>query len=286
MSQHRGSKKGKAHFMPGRSKNRENIAKQKEKFPKLVGDILRISDIILEVLDARFIEETRNFELEEMIKNQGKKIIYVLNKSDLIDIDKKKEELQEMKLFPHHFISCKERKGIKQLRNQIKIAVKKLDIGDKERYQVGIVGYPNTGKSSLINILIGKASARTGGQAGFTKGIQKIKLTSEIQILDTPGVIPEEEYSHTQKGAIQKHAKIGARTTDTIREPEVIIEGLMRDHPKEIEEFYGVDVKGDAELLIEEVGKKKNFLRKGGGVDEDRTARLVIRDWQEGRVRV
>ena len=73
-------RKGKAHFMPGRSRKRENIRRQKPKFPKLVQDIVRTSDVILEVLDARFIHETRNLEVENLIKNEGKKLIYVLNK--------------------------------------------------------------------------------------------------------------------------------------------------------------------------------------------------------------
>ena len=72
------------------------------------------------------IEETRNEELENTIKSKGKKIIYVLNKSDLVDVKEKRLEAQSKKLFPFVFISCKKRQGSKELRNRIKIEVKKI----------------------------------------------------------------------------------------------------------------------------------------------------------------
>lgn len=274
-------------FTPGRSKNLKNIRKQKQKFPKLMYDVVRTSDIILEVLDARFVDETRNEEVEKLIKKEGKKIIYVLNKIDLVDKKLKLEEIHTKKLFPYCFISCRERTGQTKLRTKIKIAVKRLDIKekDKKRAQIGIIGYPNTGKSSLINLLAGGASAKTGSSAGFTKGIQKIRLTSDILLLDTPGVIPVKEYSHSLKEAIERHTKIGARTSEKIRDPEMVVFSLMKTNSSEIEKFYNINVNGDAEKLIENIGRKKNFLKKGGKINEDRTSREIIKDWQSGKIR-
>lgn len=268
-------------FSSSRTGKLKNIKKQKAKFPKIAKDIIRISDVILQILDARFIEETRNLELEKMIKTQGKKIIYIFNKSDLVKV--KKGGWKGLK--PYVYVSARNRTGIRELRIKIKAMVKKLDIGWK-RAHVGIIGYPNTGKSSLINLLTGKSSAKTGAEAGFTKGMQKIRLTSDILLLDTPGVIPESEYSHTRIEAIQKQAKVGARTIDKIRDPEIVVIELMKKNLKDIEKFYGVSSKGDVDNLIEKVGKKMNFLKKGGVIDEDRTARQIIRDWQTGKIRI
>ena len=168
-----------------------------------------------------------------------------------------------------------------------RIEVKKLNQRvDKYNAQIGVIGYPNTGKSSLINLLIGKSSARTGAEAGFTKGIQKIRLSSDIMLLDSPGVIPESEYSHVNKEALQKQIMVGARTLNKIREPELFVSEILKNYSKQIEKFYKINAKGDSEILIEELGRKRNFLRKGGIVDEDRTARLIIRDWQEGRIKL
>ena len=95
-------------------------------------------------------------------------------------------------LSPNIAISCKERTGIKDLRDLLKKLSRKID---SDKVFVGVIGYPNTGKSSLLNILVGKSSAGVGSDAGFTKGLQKIKLTEKIVLIDSPGVIPKEKYS-------------------------------------------------------------------------------------------
>ena len=259
--------------------------KPKPKIPELVKDIIRISDIVLEVLDARFIQETRNKELEEFVRNLGKKIIFVLNKKDLVDMKQKAQEIIGMDLKPYFFISARKRLGIAKLRRMIKIEAKRLK-SERKRVNIGIIGYPNTGKSSLINILTGKSSAKTGADAGFTKGLQYIRLTAGIRILDTPGVLPESEYSSSDPEAIKKQSKLGGRTINTIRDPEMVVTGLMESHAKEIEKYYGIHAGGDAEVLIENLGRKKRFLKKGGLVDEDRAAKFIIRDWQKGRIRI
>jgi len=272
-------------FSSRRTGHIENIRKQKKKIPILIKEIIEVSDIVLEILDARFIQETRNKEFEELIKNQGKKILYVLNKADIVDMKSKIQEIGLLGIAPYIFVSCKRRMGVSELRNKIKIEAKKLHITGR-RVQVGIIGYPNTGKSSIINVLSGKSPARTGSEAGFTKGVQKILLSSGILMLDTPGVIPESEYSHTREEAIKKHAKIGARTSNTIRDPEMIVFELVKNFSAQIEKFYNIDAKGDPEVLIEKLGRKKSFLRKGGVVDENRTSRAIIQDWQEGKIRM
>lgn len=258
----------------------ENIRKQREEFPALAKKVIEQSDIILEILDARFALEMKNPELEKIIKQKNKKIIHVLNKSDLIDFEKIKPNLK--KLYPYTLISCKERKGIKNLRTKIKIESKKLGKG---RVVVGVLGYPNTGKSSIINILIGKASAKTAPEAGFTKGLQKLKLSSGIVLMDSPGVIPEKDYSHKQE-SMNKYAKVGGRSFSQIKDPETAVAGLMSEYSKQIENFYNIDAEGNSEILIEKLGRKKNFLKKGNEVDPDRTSRLIIQNWQEGKIRI
>jgi ribosome biogenesis GTPase A len=263
----------------------KNILKQRAKFPNVAREVIEISDIILEVLDARFVEETRNLFLEEKIKEMGKKIIFILNKADLVDSKKVEKELPK-ELTPHVFVSAKTKQGARLLRERIKIEAKRVDLsGERERVQVGIVGYPNTGKSSLINLITRRGAARTSKQAGFTKGIQKIRLTDEILILDTPGVIPDERYSSIDEESISTDAILGARTFSDVRNPEEVIYALMKRASAKIEKFYKVDAKADPEILLDEVGKKKNFLLKGGKADIDRTARQIIRDWQEGKIR-
>lgn len=271
-------------FSSRKTGNIENISRQRIPFPKQVQDMIAICDIILEVLDARFIDETRNIALENFIKASNKRIIYVLNKSDLINIKEKKQEIEQKDLYPHVFLSSKERKGGRELRNRIKMEVKNLKT-NFSRAQVGVIGYPNTGKSTLINFLIGKSSARTAPEAGFTRGLQKVKLTANILIIDTPGVIPDKDYSSTANAAA-KHAKIGVRTYDKVKDPDFIVASLMEKYSKEIQDFYKIDAQGNSETLIEQLGRQKNLLKKGNEVNTDRTARFILKDWQDGKIRV
>ncbi len=266
----------------------ENINKQRKKFPDVVAEIIKISDIILEVLDARFPQETRNLDIEEEIARLGKKIIYVLNKCDMADLPSKKLELKKMKLYPYVLVSCTNRIGSTELRNKIKIEAKRVVMPHDEmkRIQVGIIGYPNTGKSSLINLLSGKSSARVGATAGFTKGMQKIRLSADILILDTPGVIPAAEYSDSSQSALNKHAKVSARDYSKVRNPDLVVAELMEDYQSQIEAHYEIYTEGHVDNFIQELGKKKNMLSKGGVVDEDRTARIILRDWQEGKIKI
>ncbi len=269
-----------------RARQLENIKKQRGKYPILAADIVKMSDIILEVLDARFITETRNYEIEEMIKNEKKEIIYVVNKTDLID-KKKIKDIDVSDLSPRTFVSCSEKKGIKQLRDKIKfIATKiKTPVSILGKITVGVVGYPNTGKSSIINSLIGKKTAGTGADAGFTKGIQKVRLTADIMLLDSPGIIPNREYSGENSRLLSRHAKLGARSSTQVKNPENVVVDLMKEFPLVFDKYYEIDSENNPEILIEKLGRKKHLLKRGGLVDEDRTARLIIRDWQMGRIR-
>lgn len=269
-------------FSSRRTGNIENIAKQRQKFPVVVKEMIRTCDIILEVLDARYINETRNLAFEDLVKEKGKKIIYVLNKADLVDIDEKKKEANELHIHPYIFVSCKKRVGSTALRNRIKIEVSRLETGFK-RAQVGVIGYPNAGKSSLINFLTGKSAARTASEAGFTKGIQKIKLSKNVLILDTPGIIPAENYG-TNREEQSQHATVGARNYDKVENPEFVVSELFETNKDAIEKFYGVSAEGVEEFL-EQFGKKKGMLLKGGVVDLDRTARVILKDWQKGNIK-
>jgi len=263
------------------SKMLRNAKKQRSKYPLLLLKVIEVSDIVLEILDARFSKEMQNKEIEKLIESKGKKIIYVLNKSDLTRKDNKG-------LNPRVLVSCRSRKGINELRDKIKIEAAKVNLpnlGKYNRVQVGVIGYPNTGKSSLINLLIGKSSAKIGAEAGFTKGIQKLRLTENIQLLDSPGVIPDDEYSMTSEEKIAKHVRVGGRSHNQVKDPELAVNEIVKSNRKDLEKFYKIKFK-NAEDLIEKIGNKKGLLKKGGEVNSDRAARIVLKDWQLGIIKV
>ncbi len=271
-------------FSSRRTGNIKNIDKQRKKFPEVLKKVAAESDIVLEVLDLRFYNEMRNKEIENLITESGKKIIYIFNKCDLVntkDIDK--ENLKDFT--PFIIVSSKTGEGFKKLKDKLKIEAKRIKKEDKKVF-IGIIGYPNTGKSSVINRLSRRGAAGTSKQAGFTKGLQKIRMSENLYVLDTPGVIPEEEYSTDSNEKRSKDLIIGGRTYSNVKNPDDVVLKIMNKYAGVLEKFYEVDSKGDNEILIEEIGKRKNFLKKGGIVDFDRTARLILRDWQEGKIRV
>lgn len=250
---------------------------------KIVDRILEDCDVVLFVLDARNPEGTRNRRLEEMIREKDKKIIYVLNKADLVPMEllkKYREKLREEN--PEStvvFVSAKHRKGTKILRDAIKRYLHSMGI---EEGKVGIVGYPNVGKSSIINSLTGRRSATSGLVAGLTKGEQWIRLTKNIKLLDTPGIIePKEEDELVMLGAI-RYEKIKDPVTPAVK----ILRSIHALNRDAIRRLYKVDV-GEAPIeedTLREIGRKLNYLEKGGEVDMERTAKTVIKDYLEGRL--
>lgn len=247
----------------------------------IVDEIVSNADIILEVLDARFIEKTRHKEIEDRIRELGKSIIYVLNKADLVSINEVKREMELEEIEPYVFLSSKNRDGSGVLRKLIQKESRKLK---KEFVNVGVIGYPNTGKSSLINILAGRSSAGVSPESGYTKAIQKIRLSKGIYLIDTPGVILQKE-GELLPEIHARHSQIGAVTWDKTKNPDMVVSKIMRDYPKVLEDHYKIKAKGDSEVLIENLGRKLNYLKKGNEVDEMKTAKRILRDWQEGKIK-
>lgn len=261
--------------------------RHRNNIPHVVKDVIRISDIVLEIVDARFIDETRHPELEEIVKAQGKKLVFIINKIDLVDIDKLKQDPRLKEMQPYVLFSTVKKLGKKSLRERIMIEAKRVPRDDPthNKIHVGIIGYPNTGKSSLLNYFVGRGVAGISKVAGFTKGMQKVRLTKDILILDTPGIIPkEEEDSRAKGGQVAKHSKIGVETFDRVKDPDLVLAIIMKEHPGVLNKFYNFET-DDVEELLEHLGREWKLFKKGGEVDTDRTARRILEAWQTGKIK-
>jgi ribosome biogenesis GTPase A len=226
-----------------------------------VNGVIKESDIILEVLDARRIDETRNVEIEEKARRAGKVLIYVFNKCDLADVDSLNYKKKE--LFPSVFISSTKYHGIKMLYERIMIEAKRLGL---KRPRVGVLGYPN-----------GASKARTSSESGFTHGKQYVNAKN-IVLIDTPGVIPYDEKDE------MKSALTGMNTK--FKDPETAVLKVMEEYPGTVEEFYGAEADDDKEVSLENIARKLNLVIRGGKPDTKRAAERVLRDIRNGDISI
>lgn len=240
-----------------------------------VRGVIKSSDLVLEVLDARDPIETRNPTVEGLAKELGKPLILVMNKADLVPMDILKEWKTYLEReYPTVFISAKNRLGTRKLIVAIRTHAPRLPV------KVSVVGYPNVGKSTIINYLKGRYVAETSPVPGWTTSEQVVRAKTWLIVVDTPGVIPprevKDEASLIIKGAIDP-----AELDDPVPPAISLIQRIRRFNPKAFINRYGVDSDNPMEL-IELVGKRRGFLIKGGKVNIREAAVSIIRDWING----
>jgi len=246
-------------------------------FWPIVLNVLRNSDVVLLLVDARMPDITKNSEIVSKVENmRGKRLVIVFNKSDLVgrkDIEKLKKE------YPNaFFVSSTKKIGIGKLKTSLENMAENWD---RPSLRIGLVGYPNIGKSTLINLLAPAAKAKVSPVSGTTKKTLWVR-NGRLRIMDSPGIIPYGD----------KKVQIGmtaSKDPHKIRNPEKvaisIIELLMKKDPKLLEKYYKAS--GDtAYEVFEDIGRKMGYLVKGGEIDENRVSIKVIDDWQKGRIKL
>jgi len=273
-----------------------------EPYWKVIRRIIEESDLVLEILDSRLVELSRNEQVEELIKEVGRPVIFVVNKSDLVSKESIRDQVAELKKHGEVvFISTKKKGNSKILLYAIKKAFKKhgkREIYERGRYDpkpeyreakgdivVGVLGYPNVGKSSIINALAHKKKVKVSKKSGTTHGIHWVNISKEIKLLDSPGVIPLKKDDEVRYGLI------GARDTEALKNPELvahaIIELFLKQSKKSFERFYKIKIEDKAVYeVIDDLCKSKGYLLSGGRSDEHRAWHSIIRDWQQGKLRL
>jgi len=234
--------------------------------------LINSSDVIIEVVDARFPKDSRIYLLEKYIKKINKRLIIAINKADLVPEDFLiivKEEFERE--FPTVYVSCKTRKGSRKLRELIKENVD----NNKDKNYVAVVGYPNTGKSSLINLLVGRRRTGVAPIPGFTRGIQLVRLSRKIYLYDTPGIIiPKSEELKVVLGMIDP---------SKVKNPVKSVDFLLKKVQKEaILEAYEIDDFRDTEDLLIRLKEKFKVNRNDW---KDFISRKIISDWISGKIK-
>ncbi len=237
-----------------------------------VNALLRAADIIIEVLDARYIQESRNQEIEGKVWGLRKQLLYAINKCDLVPIEKIEAETKALR--PSVFVSSRDHLGTTILKKKI------MELAKGKEVIVGIVGYPNVGKSSLVNALAGRGAARISPQSGFTKGLQKVRVGTKILLLDTPGVFPP------QQDVLIK-AKMGAVDAGKVKDPEIVVMRLIEEKKEIIRRYYDLNrvEEDDSEDILEQIANKKRLFLKGKIPNTEAAARKILQEWQAGKIK-
>ncbi|AJC71597.1 GTP-binding protein [Thermococcus guaymasensis DSM 11113] len=244
---------------------------------KVVREVIDEADVVVEVVDARDPIGTRNRKLERLIQEEGKPLLIVMNKADLVPKEWA-EEYKRKSEIPVVFISARERKGTGILRRELKKLAKPL-FEEKEKVKVALIGYPNVGKSTIINTLKGKRAVGTAPIPGYTKGKQLIRLSKRLWLLDSPGVVPIDDFDEL----VIK----GGFPADKIEEPVKpalkLISRILETRKEAITEKFGIKEFESEEEILRQIGEKRGLIKAGGEVDLEETARWLLREWQTGR---
>lgn len=228
----------------------------------------------------------------------SKSRVIVLNKSDMAD-DRHNDawvKYYEDKGFYVVKADSKSGSGIRQVKDVVNKACEAKRQRDQRKgilnrpLRAMVAGIPNVGKSTFINSLAGKASAKTGNKPGVTRGKQWIKLGNNIELLDTPGLLWP-KFTDIETGL--KLAFIGSISDDIINTTELALELIFtvsKNYPDAFDQRYGIgeikeiDKIENAVQLLEQIAEKRGCLKKGGGPDKDRAALILLDDFRNCRL--
>ncbi len=249
---------------------------QRKKENRLVFELINSSDLVLEVLDGRLPVLSRVSSVEKHAMKKNKQLIIVLNKCDLVprEICEKTKEIFNQE-HPTVYISARNRQGTKKLRQEI------TRLSSKKEIRLSIVGIPNTGKSSLLNILRGKHVASTGQKPGITRDKQLVRISRRILAFDTPGIVP---FDHPD---LNMQAFIGAIPIGKLEDPILTVNFFL--NRIRIYHFEGLVKRYDIptldmnnEAILTHIAKKRGMILKGNRYNINEAAKVLMREFTAG----
>ncbi len=239
-------------------------------------------DIILEIVDARAPTATRNFRFNEIIST--KPSILVINKTDHISEKSLHAWLNYFKTKNITVIAVNKyvRDAARLLLNAILAEVNKLKFYTAAR--ILIIGVPNVGKSSIINYLLNRNKACTGPVPGVTRCQQLIKINDDISLVDTPGIMTPKIDTLESALKLALLASIKERLIDCLLIVEYLAYKLKKDGNWQLADYYGITESNDDFIeLVNEIGRERGKLMKGGLIDIEQTASGILKDFRDGK---
>ena len=266
------------HWYPG------HIAKAERKLKEQ----LSLVDAVIEVVDARLPESSMYDNITGLLKDKPRLIL--LNKSDLTDKKELKKWISSLEEKYNAPIFLSDAKNSKDLNKIVKKAVELSEPRIQAIMKKGllrrparvmVVGMPNVGKSSIINKLTRSSKTKTGAKAGVTRQQQWVRINPQLDLLDTPGIIPMRQ--DDQNAALKLAFVNGVSENAYSNEPvaQDLLDMLDEKYSSVIRAYYGIE---EGELTLDNIALKRNWIISGGSPDVTRTAAYVLRDFREGKI--
>ena len=264
------------HWYPGHIAKAERQLKEK----------LNLCDVVIEVLDARIPFSSMYNNIQSLLG--GKPRLILLNKADLTDRQELKLFIDKIKTEFENPVMVTDAKNSKDLAPIVK---KVLELAEpkiqaqmakgllRRPARVMVVGMPNVGKSSIINKLTKSSKTKIGAKAGVTRQQQWVRINKNLDLLDTPGIIPmrQDNQEAAAKLAFVNSVSENAYDNETIAQELLNI--LSRKYLEELKEYYKVD-----ELTLDNIAKSRNWIVSGSEPDIERTAAFVLKYFRDGKI--
>ena len=261
------------------------------KTKKQIIEDLKLIDIVIEILDARVPLASQNPDIEEIIKDKNK--IIVLNKSDLADnnITNRWIDFYKNKGIKAIAVESNNSKGIKDVIEAIKLEYERI----KEKYmqkgrigkaiRVMVLGIPNVGKSTFINSIAKRNTAKVGNKPGVTKQKQWIKVTNEIELMDTPGMLWPKLENKTYAMHLAFVGTIGENAIDKEEIAYYLLEYLIKNYPERITERFNIELEEKETMdVLEEIARKRGAIISGGNINMQKISDIILNEFQNGKL--
>lgn len=267
------------------------------KTKRMIQEQLKLVDVVIELVDARMPISSRNPLLDQLVGDKKPRII-ILNKEDLADPQRTAYWIRQFnQQSGYRAFAFNATIGKKQLISRLKEALLELTKEKRERMaQKGvrkqtircmIVGIPNVGKSTFINILVGKKAAQTGDKPGVTRGTQWIRLDEDLELLDTPGILWP-KFEDEEVGL--RLAVTGAINDDVFDHDEAalkLLTFLQKRYPRQLQERFKLteeDLAQEPLYILEQIGRNRGCLLKGGRIDYGKVSKGILIDFRQAKI--
>lgn len=261
------------------------------KTKKQIIEDLKLIDIVVEILDARMPLASVNPDIQNYIKD--KKKIIILNKSDLADENITNEWIKYYKSKGINAIAIEANngKGIPKVIDCIKSEYKSIEDKYIKKGRIGkairimVLGIPNVGKSTFINKLAKRNTAKVGNKPGVTKQKQWIKIDNNIELMDTPGML----WPRLDDQELAMHlAFVGTIGENSIDNEEIayyLIEYLKNTYPNKLKERYNVELEETETIdIINEIAKKRGAIILGGNINMQKVSDIILNEFRSGKL--